>query len=67
MRIDNKMYPLSCDISIFEDEVRIHMLGKDMHGILIKNQELAETLVSIFKLALKGTRGGDENATQETK
>ncbi len=67
VRIDNKLYPLSCDISIFEDEVRIHMLGKDMHGILIKNQELAETLVSIFKLALKGTRGSDESATQETK
>lgn len=54
VRIDQDKYPLSCDISIFEDEVRIHMLGKSIYGILIKNPELANTLVSIFNLARKG-------------
>ena len=56
IRIDSKEYPLSCDISVFEDEVRIHMLGKTTHGILIKNPEFAETLVSLIKLAMKNSK-----------
>ena len=60
IRIDHKKYPLSCDISIFQDEVRVHMLGKTIYGILIKNQEFAETLTSIFKLARKGAQIKDK-------
>ncbi len=59
IRIDQNKYPLSCDISIFEDEVRIHMLGKDIYGILIKSPELANTLISIFELARKGALSKD--------
>lgn len=56
VRVDPKAFPISCDISIFEDDVRIHVLGKTIYGILIKNPELAETLTSIFKLALIGAK-----------
>lgn len=56
IKINQKEFPLSCDISIFEDEIRIHMFGKTIYGILIKNLELARTLVSIFKLAEKGAK-----------
>jgi sugar-specific transcriptional regulator TrmB len=56
IKIDQKEFPITCDISIFEDEVRFHMLGKPIYGILIKNQELAQTLISIFKLAMKGAK-----------
>ncbi len=56
IKIDQKEFPLSCDIAIFEDEVRIHMLGKPIYGILIKNLELAQTLTSIIKLAIKGAK-----------
>ncbi len=55
-RVDQNEYPFSCDISIFEDEVRIHMFGKTIYGILIKSAELANTLVSVFKLAGKGAQ-----------
>jgi len=55
-KIDSKEYPLSCDISVFEDEVRFHMLGKSLYGVLIKNPELAETLTSLIKLAIKGAQ-----------
>ncbi len=51
--VDGKEYPLTCDISIFEDEVRFHMLGDTIYGIMIKNPELAETLTSLIKLAMK--------------
>ncbi len=51
--IDSKEYPLSCDISVFRDEVRVHMLGKATHGLLIKNTEFAETLASLVRLAMK--------------
>jgi sugar-specific transcriptional regulator TrmB len=54
-RINSDEFPLSCDISIFEDEVRIHMLGDTIYGILIKNIEFAQTLTSILKLALKNS------------
>ena len=53
VRIDAKEFPLSCDISVFEDEVRFHMLGDTVYGILIKNPELAETLKSLIQLAIK--------------
>lgn len=56
VRVNQNEYPFSCDISIFEDEVRIHMLGDQVYGILIKNPEFAETLTSLFKLALKGSK-----------
>ncbi len=51
--VDGKEFPISCDVSVFEDEVRFHMLGDTMYGILIKNPELAETLASLIKLAMK--------------
>lgn len=53
IRVEGKEHPFSCDISVFEDEVRFHMLGETIYGILIKNPELAETLTSLIQLAMK--------------
>jgi len=50
IRIDAQKYPIKCDISIFKDRIRIHTLGKSLSSILIKNQDIADTLKSIFKL-----------------
>lgn len=50
IRIDANKYPIKCDISIFKDRVRIHTLGKSLSSILIKNQDIADTLKSLFKL-----------------
>lgn len=61
VRLNHKDYPLSCDISVFEDEVRFHMLGKTVYGILIKNQELADTLTSLIKIATKNAKRDDNN------
>lgn len=51
IKIDNTKYPISCDISIYKDRVRISILGKKLSGIFIRSQDFAETLRSLFKLA----------------
>lgn len=51
IKIDGKKYPITCDISIYEDKVRISILGKKLSGIFIRNKDFAETLRSLFKLS----------------
>jgi len=51
IKIDGQKYPLTCDITIYKDIVRIGILGKRLSGIFIKNQDVAETFKSLFKLA----------------
>lgn len=51
VKIDEKKYPLHCDIAIYKDSVKINILGKKMSGIFIRSKDLAETLRSLFKLA----------------
>ena len=51
IKIDHDKYPISCDISIYEDNVRISILGKHLSGIFIKSKDFAETLKSLFKLS----------------
>lgn len=51
IKIDGGKYPITCDISVYKDRVRINILGKKLSGIFIKSQDLADTLRSIFNLA----------------
>lgn len=50
LKIDEKKYPLSCDITIHNDMVRIATLGKNVSSVLIKSEDVAETLKSLIKL-----------------
>jgi HTH-type transcriptional regulator, sugar sensing transcriptional regulator len=50
LKIDGSKYPLMCDISIYQDKVRISTLNKNLSGIFIKSQDLAETLKSLIKI-----------------
>lgn len=52
IKIDEKRYPISCDISIYKDRVRIGILGKKLSGIFIKSQDLADSLRSLFDFAI---------------
>ena len=56
IKIDAKRYPISCDISIYKDRIRINILGKKLSGIFIKSQDLADTLQSLFNLAFDGLK-----------
>lgn len=51
VQIDQNKYPITCDISICDDSVKISILGKKLSGILIKSKDFAETLSSIFNLS----------------
>lgn len=51
IKIDGGKYPITCDISIYKDRVRINILGKKLSGIFIRSQDLADTLKSVFNLA----------------
>ena len=50
-KIDSKKYPVSCDIAIYKDRIRINILGKKLAGIFIQSQDLADTLTSLFNVA----------------
>ena len=48
IKLNEKKYPISCDISVSGDRIRIGILGKRLSGIFIKSADLANTLRSIF-------------------
>lgn len=50
IKVDEKRYPFSADITIYKDKVRISILGKELSGIYIKSKDLANTLISLFNL-----------------
>jgi sugar-specific transcriptional regulator TrmB len=48
IRLDGSKYPITCDISIVGDSVRIGILGQKLSGIFIKSSDLDNSLKSIF-------------------
>lgn len=50
-KVDKGEYPVTCDMSIYEDRVQIVTLGKSVSTIYIKSKDVAETLKSLFRLA----------------
>jgi sugar-specific transcriptional regulator TrmB len=48
-KIDGDKYPVTSDITIYGDQVKIAIFGKRISGISIKSQEFAETLKSLIK------------------
>lgn len=52
IKIDSKEYPLPADIAVFENKIRLTSY-KDKIGVVIENEDISETLKSIFKLAFK--------------
>ncbi len=49
-RIDGERYPITCDISIFKDRVRISTLDSSLSGIFIVSKDFAETMKSLMNL-----------------
>jgi sugar-specific transcriptional regulator TrmB len=50
-RISSKKYLISCDIAFFNNKVRIATLKGSPIGIIIENQEIANTLKILFDLS----------------
>ncbi len=53
IKVDEKRYPVTCDIGIYKDRVRISVLGKKLSGIFIKSKDVADTLQSLFRMAFE--------------
>ncbi len=51
IKIDGSKYPISCDIAIYKDKVRISVLGDKLSSIFIRSKDVADTLRSLFNLA----------------
>ncbi len=51
IKIDEDKYPLSCDIAVYKNRVKINILKGKLGGISIESQEFADTIKSLFKLA----------------
>lgn len=52
IKVDKEKYPLPGDVAVYRDRVRLTSY-KDRIGIIIENEDIAETIRSIFKLAFK--------------
>lgn len=50
IKIDGEKYPVSCDIIIYKDRVRVNTLGKSLSGISVVSQDFADTLRSLLNL-----------------
>ncbi len=53
MRLEAKEFPISCDIAIYEDVVRITSFRGRVLGIAIEDKEIAKSFKAIFELAWK--------------
>lgn len=51
LKVDEKKYPFTCDISVWRDKVTISVLGRTLSGIFIQSQDFANTMRSLFDLA----------------
>ena len=49
IKIDEKKYPILCDISVYNDIIRVHTLGKSISSMVIKSKDFAETMKSLFE------------------
>lgn len=52
LKIDEKKYPIYCDIGIIGDRVKISTLKNKLSTILIKNKDVAETFKSLINYIL---------------
>lgn len=55
-RVDSAMFPIKCDMSVYEDRIEIVTLGKRVSSIFIQSRDVADTLKTLIKLAKKGAK-----------
>ena len=67
IKINSKEYPISSDIGIYGDYVRIASLGKRLSSVLIKDKEIAKTMKSIFELAWEASMTKDVDRKKEKR
>ena len=53
-RLDSKDHVVSCEIGLYADRLHIHTLSNSLSAIYIKSKDFADTMKTLFKLAIKG-------------
>jgi hypothetical protein len=56
LKIDSDRFPITADINIYGDMVRIASLGKKLSSIMIKDKDIADTMKSLFDLAWEAAK-----------
>ncbi len=56
IKLNEEKYPVTADMAIYKDTVRIATLGDKLSTVLIKDKDIATTLKSLFELAWKGAQ-----------
>ncbi|MEK7635250.1 MAG: helix-turn-helix domain-containing protein [Patescibacteria group bacterium] len=56
IKIDGKKYPITCDIGIFKDKVRISVLNNKFSSIFIQSEDVAETMKSLIRLIIDSNK-----------
>ena len=54
--IPSKDFPISCDLGIFGNKIRIAALKGKLNGVIIDDENIAKTLKSLFELAWLGAK-----------
>ncbi len=55
VRVDKNQYHLPADVAIYKDKIRLTSY-RDQVGIIIENKDIAQTLKSVFRLALESAK-----------
>lgn len=53
VRLSSQDFPITCDIAVYEDKLRIASLQDRVIGVVIEDKEIAKSFQSIFELAWK--------------
>ena len=59
-RIDSAEYPVKCEVGVYADRTRVHIISEDMSAISIKSKDFADTMKVLFRLAIKGLKENPE-------
>lgn len=57
IKLSSKDFPVSCDIAVYEDKVRIASFRDRVMGIVIEDKEIAKSFKAVFKLAWEHVKG----------
>lgn len=67
LRISGDKFPITCDIGMRGDKIRIASLGKRLSAVLITDKEIVSTLKSLFDLAFEAAQARKQQSTEEQK
>lgn len=62
VKVDEKKYPMKSDIALFDNKVRLASLGKKLNGVIIEDEDIYQTLVSLFDLAWEAANRENKNS-----